>query len=131
MPAHAIRHVPRPGSRDARDDHPLGCSLPAGGLQGLSAFFLDRFGKTQTQRVHNLARSLRLIGKHYGRLNALLHGDLARILSLCSIGQQEAEQQQVPRRAASAGSQVPERQKPSVVFTVGGLLCFVLVAGTG
>lgn len=31
-------------------------------------FFLERSGK-KTQRVHNLARSMRLIGKHYGRLN--------------------------------------------------------------
>jgi integrase len=31
-------------------------------------FFLERAGR-KTQRVHNLARSLRLIGKHYGRLN--------------------------------------------------------------
>jgi hypothetical protein len=30
-------------------------------------FFLERTGRTQ--RVHNLARSLRLIGKHYGRLD--------------------------------------------------------------
>jgi integrase len=31
-------------------------------------FFLERAGR-KTQRVHNLARSMRLIGKHYGRLN--------------------------------------------------------------
>ena len=31
-------------------------------------FFLDRAGK-KTQRVHNLARSMRLIAKHYCRLD--------------------------------------------------------------
>lgn len=50
---------------------------PAAFKAGLRVF-LDRSGKTRTQRVHNLARSLRLIGKHYCRMDedtlAILEG---------------------------------------------------------
>jgi integrase len=41
-------------------------------------FFLDRSGK-KTQRVHNLARSMRLIGKHYGRLDEATLATLEKI----------------------------------------------------
>lgn len=42
-------------------------------------FFLERAGK-KTQRVHNLARSMRLIGKHYGRLD---EPTLATLETIC------------------------------------------------
>jgi integrase len=42
-------------------------------------FFLDRAGK-KTQRVHNIARSMRLIGKHYGRLD---NATLASLEKVC------------------------------------------------
>ncbi len=42
-------------------------------------FFLDRSGK-KTQRVHNLARSMRLIGKHYGGLD---EAPLATLEKIC------------------------------------------------
>lgn len=41
-------------------------------------FFLERAGK-KTQRVHNLARSMRLIGKHYGRLDEATLATLEKI----------------------------------------------------
>ncbi|SCY92430.1 tyrosine-type recombinase/integrase [Microvirga guangxiensis] len=41
-------------------------------------FFLDRSGK-KTQRVHNLARSMRLIGKHYGRLDEATLATLEKV----------------------------------------------------
>jgi integrase len=41
-------------------------------------FFLDRSGK-KTQRVHNLARSMRLIAKHYGRLDEATRATLEKV----------------------------------------------------
>jgi len=41
-------------------------------------FFLDRSGR-KTQRVHNLARSMRLIAKHYGRLDEATLATLEKI----------------------------------------------------
>jgi hypothetical protein len=52
--------------------------------------------------IRSLIEKIELTPKE-GGLDAVLYGDLARILSLCSAGQPQAEQQQFLRRASSGG----------------------------
>ncbi len=80
--------------------------------------------------IRSLIDKIVLTPKEGGGVDALLHGDLARILVLCSSGQQQAEQQQVLRRAVSTGLQASRYDEAPEAFAVRGLSVSV-VAGTG
>ncbi len=53
--------------------------------------------------IRSLIDKIVLTPKEGGGVDALLHGDLARILMLCSTGQQEAGQQKALRAAGAGG----------------------------
>ncbi|WP_457093394.1 hypothetical protein [Microvirga sp. P5_D2] len=71
--------------------------------------------------IRSLIEKIELSPREGGGVEAILHGDLARILALCSAGSEDIK----PLRAICVG--LSERQKsPRPVFTAGAL---VLVAG--
>jgi hypothetical protein len=85
--------------------------------------------------IRSLIEKIELTPKEEGGLDAILHGDLARILSLCSTGQQGVEQQKAlcavgaGGLSASLGSGVARYDEALGAVCSRGLLS--VVAGTG
>ena len=80
--------------------------------------------------IRTLIDKIVLTPKEEGGLEAVLHGDLARILSLCSTGQQEVEQQKALRAGGVGGLSSGSRYDEALEDVPQGLRLSV-VAGTG
>jgi site-specific DNA recombinase len=81
--------------------------------------------------IRSLIDKIVLTPKEGGGMDALLHGDLARILALCSTGQQGAGQQKALRAAGVGGLSSVSRYEEALKVGVPQGLRLSVVAGTG
>ncbi len=80
--------------------------------------------------IRSLIEKIELTPKEGGGVEALLHGDLARILNLCSTGQ-EVGQQKALRAAGAGGHSSGSRYDKALEVDVPQGLRLSVVAGTG
>ncbi len=79
------------------------------------------------EHIRSLIEKIELTPKEEGGLDAVLHGDLARILALCSTGAEAAKEAKPTRAVAVSGSR--QAKTPDAVCVQGFSLS--VVAGTG